>query len=110
VLGPADRVAEGARALASRVVAQRLADLEELLARDAAGLLDELGCVAGEVLAQQLVDAARVLEGLVVVRRLAVLERAPVGAVGGLADGAPSSRWPDAAAACMSRYCQLSGS
>src|SRR5204862_7171686 len=89
VLSPTDGVAEGARALPPGVVAQRLAHLEELLARDPAGLLDELGGVAREVLAQELVDAARVLEGLVVVRRLAVLQRAPVRAVRGLAGGRP---------------------
>ena len=64
-------------------------DLEELLARDAARLLDELGGVAGEVPAQELVDAARVLQGLVVMRRLAVLQRAAVRAVRRLARRRP---------------------
>ena len=46
VLGPADRVAEGAGPLAAGVLAERLGDLEEGLLRHAADLLDHLRRVA----------------------------------------------------------------
>src|SRR5919204_3611498 len=81
VLRPADGVAEGARPIASRVVADRLAVVEELLDRATARLRDELRCVARVVLLQELEDASRVLERLVLGRRLAVLQAAAVAAV-----------------------------
>ena len=65
VLRPADAVDEHGRALAPRVGDQRLGDLEERLARDAAHALDHLRRVARVVLLEQLEDAARVLERLV---------------------------------------------
>ena len=68
VLGPADRVAERGRALASRVLGDRLAYLAEQLRRDAADLLDHLGRVAGEVPLQHLEHAARMLQRLVALR------------------------------------------
>src|SRR6185437_5780740 len=83
VLRPADRVAEGRRALAAGVVAEGLGHHPELLAGDAAHLLDELGRVAGVVAAQELEHAARVLERRVLFGRLAVLERTTVASVAG---------------------------
>src|SRR5438067_1083719 len=65
VLRPADRVAEGAGALAARVPAQLLGDADDQIGRDAADLADELRRVARIVPAQDLVDAARVLQRLV---------------------------------------------
>ena len=81
MLRPADRVAEGAGALAARRLADRLAVVHELLDRAAARLGHELGRVAREVLLQELEDTARMLEGRVLLRRLAVLEPAAVAAV-----------------------------
>ncbi len=72
-------------ALGARVVAQGLGDREELLLRDAADLLDELGRVAAEVVAEQLEGAARVLHVHVDVRRAAAGQRHAVRAVGLLA-------------------------
>ena len=81
VLGPADRVADRARALATRVAAERLGHLDQLLARHAADLLHHLGRVGGEVAFEDLEDAAGVLERLVLLGRLAVAEFHPVGTV-----------------------------
>ena len=89
VLGPADRVAERGGALAAGVVAQRLGDLVEQLARNAADLLHQLGRVAAEVPAQQLEDAARVLRASG--RCGAARRHRAVGAVG-LLPGRPRSR------------------
>src|SRR5213076_2833708 len=83
VLRPADGVREGARALATGVVAHLLAVPEELLDRASARLCDELGRVAGVVPLQDLEDAARVLERLVFLRRLAMVQ---MGAAAALTD------------------------
>jgi hypothetical protein len=69
VLSPPDGVAERARPLAPRVLHEQLRDLGEQRLRDAAGLLDERGRVAPEVLLEDLVDAAGVLQGLVAAGR-----------------------------------------
>src|SRR6185437_4149334 len=81
VLRPADRVAERGGALAAGVVAQRLRHHAELVAGNAADLLDELRRVAGVVAAQQLVHAPRMLERGILLGRLAVLERRAMAAV-----------------------------
>ena len=60
-------------------------DLEEILARAPADLLDQLGRVAREVPPDELKDAVLVLHGLVDVGRLAAGELHAVGAVGLLA-------------------------
>ncbi len=65
VVGPADGVAERARALAAGVLGEGLRHAQEVLLRHAAHLGDELRCVAGEVALEDLEHAARVLEGLV---------------------------------------------
>ena len=65
VVRPADRVDPRRRALAAAVGGHRLADLQELVLRNAADLLDDLGGVAGVVALEHLVDAARVLQRLV---------------------------------------------
>ena len=83
VLRPADRVGEGRRALAAGVLAERLGDLEEVGDGAAAGLGDDLGRVARVVALEDLEDAARVLEGRVLLGRLAVREPAAGGAVAG---------------------------
>ena len=74
VLGPADRVREHARALAAGVPADLLAVPDELFDRAAARVGDELRRVARVVALQELEDAARVLQRLVGLRRLAVIE------------------------------------
>jgi hypothetical protein len=74
VLRPPDRVAERAGALRPGCVAHRLAVVEELLDRAAARLRDELGCVAPEVLPEQLEHAPLVPERLVELGRLGVLD------------------------------------
>src|SRR6218665_2213187 len=86
VLRPAHRVAEGARALAARVVTQRPGHLEEQVLGHAADARDDRGRVAREVPLEHLEDAARVLERLVVGRlgdvlapHLAVASRARLG-------------------------------
>ena len=107
VLRPADRVAERRRALAARVVAQRLGHLEELLARDAADLLDHLRRVAGEVALEDLEDAARVLQRRVLVGRLAVRELAAVRAVRLLARVAAARVAGGGAATSMPSYCHV---
>lgn len=61
VLGPAHAVDERRRPLPTGVLGPRAADVEEVLLRDAAHLLDHLGGVAGEVPLEHLVDAPRVL-------------------------------------------------
>ena len=71
VLGPADRVDEGGGALAARVRAERLGDLEEGLLRHTADLGDLLRRVAAEVALEDLKDAARILESRVGLRRIA---------------------------------------
>ena len=81
VLGPADGVAERTGLLASRVLRDRLAVVDELLGRATARLRDELRRVALVVLLQDLEDAARVLQRVVLLRRLAVLEGGAVTAV-----------------------------
>src|SRR5262249_32526517 len=58
VLGPADGVTDGTRAVRPGVVEQRLRHLQERGPRRAADMLDEFGCVAGEVPAEDLEDAA----------------------------------------------------
>ena len=68
VLRPADRVDQRRGPLAARVADQRLGDLQELLARDAADLLDGLGRVARVVPPQDLEHAARVPERLIAPR------------------------------------------
>ncbi len=65
VLGPADGVDERGGPLPARVPGPGSADRQELLLRHAADRLDLLGGVAGEVPLEELVDAVRVLEGLV---------------------------------------------
>src|ERR671937_324325 len=65
VLRPADRVAEGAGALAARVGAERLRDPLEQRRRHAGDALDHLGRVAREVASQDLEDAAWIRERLV---------------------------------------------
>ena len=70
VLRPADRVADGRRCgPGPRRWPERLGDLQERLARRAADLLDHLRRVAGVVPAEDLEDAARVLQGRVGARR-----------------------------------------
>ena len=62
VLGPADRVTEGRGAIGARVVAQRLAHLEESSQRHAAHLLDNLGRVPAVVPLEDLEHAAGMLQ------------------------------------------------
>src|SRR4029079_6668743 len=64
VLGPAHRVHDCGGAGAAGRGGPGLGDVEELLPRDAADLLDDLRRVAGEVPLEDLVDAARVLQRL----------------------------------------------
>ena len=59
VLRPADRITERARPLATRVVAERLGDRDELLHRAAAGVRNELWRVAREVPLEHLEHTAR---------------------------------------------------
>jgi hypothetical protein len=75
VLRPGDGVRERGRALAAAVAQQQPGDAQERPLRHAGGALDELRRVAGEVALEDLEDAARVLQGLVELWRLAVLER-----------------------------------
>ena len=81
MLGPTDRVDDRARPFPARVLAEGLGNLEELLLRAPADAGDELGRVTAEVLPQELEDAAWVLEGRVLLRRLAVDELAGLRAV-----------------------------
>src|SRR5207245_859442 len=76
-----DGVAERTGLLASRILRDRLAVVDELLGRATARLRDELRRVALVVLLQDLEDAARVLQRVVLLRRLAVLEGGAVTAV-----------------------------
>ena len=62
VVRPADRVAEGAGALAPGVARERLADREERLLRAAGHALHHLRRIAREVAAHDLVDAVRMLQ------------------------------------------------
>ena len=66
VLRPADRVDERAGALATRVVAELLRDQQELLDGAAARVGDELRRVARVVALEDLEDAARMLQRVVV--------------------------------------------
>src|SRR5205807_1254745 len=70
VLRPADGVHDRARPIASRVGAQCLRDGRELLRRAAARLGDELRRVARKVTLEDLEDAARMLQRLVLLGRL----------------------------------------
>ncbi len=69
VLRPADRVDERAGALATRAIAQRLGDVQELLDAAATCVGDELRRVARVVTPQNLEDAAGMLQGVVGLRR-----------------------------------------
>src|SRR5690606_2174507 len=62
VLGPAHAVDQGRGAFPAGVRRPRLADLQELLGGDTAGLLDHLGGVAREMAFEGLTHAPRVLE------------------------------------------------
>ena len=77
LLRPADRIAERGGALPARVLDQRLGDLVELRLGDPADLRHHLRRVAREVLAQELEDAALVLQRLVAV--IWTLEQADAG-------------------------------
>src|SRR5205085_3591344 len=68
----------------ARGVAELLGHVEEVVDRAPARVGDELRRVAGEVPLEELEDAVRILEGLVLLRRLPVLEPAAGAAVSGL--------------------------
>src|SRR5205085_10327876 len=84
VLRPADRVTDGARALAPGVACERLRDREEVLDGAAARVGHELGRVPLVMLLQELEDAAWMLEVGDLGRRLAVPEADARAAVPGL--------------------------
>ena len=65
VVGPADRVDPGRGPVPTAVAGHGLADLEQLLGRDAADVLDQFRGVAGVVPLEHLEDGARVLQRLV---------------------------------------------
>src|SRR6185312_15625226 len=64
VLRPTDGVAEGAGAIAPRVVAQRLGDAQKQVAWAAGDALDQLRRVARVVALEDLEDTARMLQRL----------------------------------------------
>ena len=74
---PADRVADGTRALAPRVPRHRLGDSEKRLLRTTRDLLDHLGRVAGIMPLHDLIDAVRMLQRRIA-RRRAVRHRLEV--------------------------------
>ena len=87
VLRPAYGVGEAGSFLPPRVLADRLADLQEKLLAYAGNVLDHLRGVAGVVLFQELEHAAGMLERRVHLGRVAALQAASLGVVGLLAGG-----------------------
>jgi hypothetical protein len=88
VLRPAERIDERRGALAAGVRAQGLGHRDDVLGAAAADLGHELRRIAPEVLLQELVDAAWMLERRVLLGRLAVPELgAAASLLGGVPDG-----------------------
>jgi hypothetical protein len=69
MMGPPDRVANGARAFAARIARQCFGNFDEHVARAAGSALHHVGRVGGVVAAQDLVDAMRMLQCRVAGRR-----------------------------------------